>query len=64
MKFTFHMQIQEQYLRHRWEPSFSFYLKMKLDTRAIRYLSNEDWRVLAAVSRKILKPCLHATDTC
>jgi len=25
---------------------------MKLDTRAIRYLTSEDWRVLTAVSRR------------
>lgn len=31
-----------------------FTANMKLDTRALRYLNNDDWRVLAAVCTKHL----------
>ena len=32
---------------------------MKLDTRALRYLTTEDWRVLTAVKRPWHTPFLH-----
>lgn len=50
----FQLQPPRQYLIHVWSFHESV-LKMKLDTKAIRYLTGEDWRVLQAVCKLHLK---------